>query len=64
MWIKVLKLAFIAAKSIGLDQKIKDWIKRRLRKVEEKVVEKANKKLQQVEDALGAVDPAEILKED
>lgn len=64
MWIKILKLAFVAAKSIGLDKKIKDWIKRRLQKVEEKVVEKANKKLQQIEDALGTVDPAEILRED
>lgn len=40
MWLKILKGVYVAAKAVGLDKKVKSWVKSKLNKVADKYVKK------------------------
>jgi len=59
VWIKLLKLAVVAAKATGLDQKIKGWAKKKLEAAAKKVTKKAADKLAEAKKATDILDKTE-----
>jgi len=60
MWLRVLKTIYVVAKATGFDQKVKSWVVRKLQERTNKIIDKADAKLLQVDALLNQVDPLPI----
>lgn len=64
MWIKILRSIYAIAVATGLDHKIKDWVAKKAKDAAAKIIDKGNKKLDEIENFLGKVEPNPDVKED
>ncbi len=56
MWIKILRGVYAVAVATGFDQKIKDWITKKINGATDKLVTKFEKKTEEIETFRGKLE--------